>query len=112
MGFNATLNGDLQDPVKNVIIKAAALTPQLYAGLQVNRVNLSENYSTWNKDTIIQKIRMVMGLQRSMDPDPTYVLTVDNLIKIMAIHMRFRYYNCNWMLALFYTYLSLDVTFQ
>ena len=26
-----------------------------------------------------------------INPDPTYVLTYDNLMKMLAIHMRFRY---------------------
>ena len=91
VGFNATCNGDLQDPGKNKVIEAGILSPQLYNGLKYNQVNLSENYFNWDKDIMIQKIRMVMGLERSHDPDPTYVLTVDNVIKIMAILMRFRY---------------------
>ena len=57
-----------------------------------NRVDLSENYQQWNKGTMIQKIGMVMGLNHDvMDPDESYVLTVDNVLKILAIHMRFRY---------------------
>ena len=92
VGFNATCNGDLIDPVKGQIIEPRAMTPQLYTGLLHNQVNLSENYQKWDKDTMIQKIGTVMGLEQSLDPDPTYVLTVDNVIKIMAIHMRFR---CN-----------------
>ena len=43
---------------------------------------------------MIQKIGMVMGLNHDvMDPDDSYVLTVDNVLKILAIHMRFRYGN-------------------
>ena len=91
VGFNATRNGDLNDPVKGQIIEPRAMTPQLYTGLLHYQVNLSENYQAWGKDTMIQKIGTVMGLEWSSDPDPTYVLTVDNVIKIMAIHMRFRY---------------------
>ena len=91
VGFNATRNGDLIDPVKGQIIEPRAMTPQLYTGLLHNKVNLSENYQAWGKDIMIQKIGTVMGLEWSIDPDPTYVLTVDNVIKIMAIHMRFRY---------------------
>ena len=64
----------------------------VYIGLQENQVNLSENYQTWDKGIMIQKIGMVMGLEWMTDPDPSYVLTVDNVIKILAIHMRFR---CN-----------------
>ena len=46
VGFNANCNGDLRDPVKNEVIEATALTPQLYTGLQHNQVNLSENLSS------------------------------------------------------------------
>ena len=90
VGFNVTRTGDLMDPVKNKTIEAGVMTPQLHTGLQHNQVNLSENYQAWEKDTMISKVGMVMGLEWSYDPDPTYVLTVDNVIKIMAIHMRFR----------------------
>ena len=63
-------------------------------GLRQNRVDLSENYQQWKKDTMIHKIGMVMGLNRDLkDPDESYVLTADNVIKILAIHMRFRYEN-------------------
>ena len=78
------------DPVRNRIIERAAMTPQLYTGLQHNQVNLSENYQSWGKDIMIKKIATVMGLEWEIDPDPTYVLTVDNVIKILAIQMRFR----------------------
>lgn len=67
------------------------MTPQLYASLKQNQVNLLEDYRCWDKFTMIQKIGMVMGLEWIYDPDSSYVLTVDNVIKIMAIHMRFRY---------------------
>ena len=40
---------------------------------------------------MIQKIGMVMGFESVVDPDESYVLTVDNVVKILAIHMRFRY---------------------
>ena len=37
------------------------------------------------------KMGLVMGLEYLSDPDPSYVLTdVDNVIKILAIQMRFR----------------------
>ena len=67
------------------------MTPKLYTGLKAQRVNFDEDYRTWNKPNMIQKISMVMGIEWPHDPDPTYVLTADNLIKILAIQMRFRY---------------------
>ena len=32
-----------------------------------------------------------MGIEDVYDPDETYELTMDNMMKILAIHMRFRY---------------------
>ena len=40
---------------------------------------------------MIEKISTVMGVEFPYDPDESYVLTVDNIIKILAIQMRFRY---------------------
>ena len=39
---------------------------------------------------MVQKLGTVLGLKNPKDPDVSYVLTVDNLIKIFAIQMRFR----------------------
>ena len=64
---------------------------QLYTGLNAQRVNFNDNYHNWTKQMMIQKILTVMGIDGGYDPDPTYVLTVDNLIKILAIQMRFRH---------------------
>ncbi len=62
----------------------------LCIGLQRNQVDLSEKYQLWDKAKMIFKIGMIMGLEWMSDPDESYVLTVDNVVKILAIHMRFR----------------------
>ncbi len=67
------------------------MTPQLYEGLKHNRVNFQDNYRNWGKAVMIEKISTVMGVDFPYDPDESYVLTVDNLIKVLAIQMRFRY---------------------
>ena len=92
VGFNANKDGDLIDPVKNACIEGLerVVSAQLQAGLRQNQVNLSENCQLWNKMTMMQKMSLVMGLEYVTDPDPSYVLTVDNVIKILAIQMRFR----------------------
>ena len=97
VGFNANSSGDLIDPVKNACIEGleGVLDHQLIV-LDLNgtrwshQSNLSENYQLWNKMTMMQKMGLVMGLEYLSDPDPSYVLTVDNVIKILAIQMRFR----------------------
>ena len=90
VGFNVNIEGDLIDPVSGRVIEKALMNPVLYNGLKRNGVNLSENHQHWDKRTMIEKMRMVMGLGHANDPDPSYVLTVDNVIKILAIQMRFR----------------------
>ena len=71
-------------------LESDIMTKQLYAGLKQNGVNFDENYRNWGEAVMIKKIGTVMGLEYIHNPDSSYVLTVDNLIKILAIQMRFR----------------------
>ena len=67
------------------------MTSQLYNGLLHNGVNFADDYKQWTKKLMIAKITRVMGIEITpSDPDESYVLTVDNVIKILAIQMRFR----------------------
>ena len=85
VGFIVTQNGDLFNPASGKVIDKAIMTPQLYTGLKQNRVNFDEDYRRWSKAEMIQKIATVMGIEYIHELDDTYVLTVDNLIKILAI---------------------------
>ena len=90
IGFTVNHNGDVLDPVTNEIIQPASLSPQLFTRLKQNGLNLNENCHLWDRKSMIKKIGMVMGLESVNDPDPSYVLTVGNIIKMFAIQMRFR----------------------
>lgn len=92
MGFRVTKSGDLLDPTSNQLLERGIMTSQLFSGLQRQGVNFSEDYKDWKRRTQIEKLATVMGIKCLDDPDPTYVLTVDNMIKMLAIHVRFRYY--------------------
>lgn len=61
----------------------------LYDGLIAQGVNFADDHRKWKKEDMTRKISMVMGVEGG-DPDKSYVLTVDNVIKILAIQMRFR----------------------
>ena len=39
---------------------------------------------------MIEKLCFVMGIEYISDPDDSYVLTIDNMKKMLAIKMRFR----------------------
>ena len=66
------------------------MSADLFRALQLNGVNFSEDYTRWRKPVMVQKLASVMGVA-PIDPDTSYVLTIDNTVKILAIHMRFRY---------------------
>ncbi len=103
VGFMVAKNGDLVDPVHRTVLESAIMRSQLYTGLKQNRVNFDEDYRGWSKDQMITKIATVMGLDFPYDPDDTYVLTTDNLIKMLAIQMRFRCVFCVDVLDYCYT---------
>ena len=86
-----TRYGDLIDPALGKVLERAIMTQQLYKGLKANNVNFEEDYQKWQKGTMIEKIATVIGIEFPYDPDESYVLTVDNLVKILAIQMRFRF---------------------
>ena len=90
VGFMVTCSGDLIDPTHKGVLERNIMTQDLYTGIKRQGVNFNEDYRQWTKSIMIQKISTVMGV-KPYDPDETYVLTVDNLIKILAIQMRFRY---------------------
>ena len=93
VGFTVNKQGDLINSNNQQPIERAIMTPQLYSGLLHNRVNFADHHSLWTKEMMIMKISTVMGVEFPHDPDESYVLTVDNVIKILAIQMRFRYYH-------------------
>ena len=39
----------------------------------------------------LEMLRRVMGADGNHDPDPTYELTIDNMKKLLAVHVRLRY---------------------
>ena len=43
------------------------------------------------RESKIEKLCLVLGNDKARDPDKTYELTSDNVKKILAIYMRFRY---------------------
>ena len=93
LGFHITNQGHLVDSDNpSLVIETNIMRPQLLQILTANRVNLQEDFNQLNKIQKIMKIAGVMGIEWLADPDPGYVLTLDNMRKILAILMKFR---CN-----------------
>ncbi|KAM6896925.1 E3 ubiquitin-protein ligase rnf213-beta [Xenentodon cancila] len=100
LGFNVqtcqrrnTLNA--VDPHSNKILIQHVMTQDVFQGLQRQRISLTEDFDQLPRADKIKRISCVVGAQKGMtdrgfDPDPTYELTTDNVMKMLAIHMRFR----------------------
>ncbi|XP_057290514.1 E3 ubiquitin-protein ligase rnf213-alpha-like isoform X3 [Hydractinia symbiolongicarpus] len=95
LGFNVDPNGNLTDPEQEFqIIQKNIMSKNLFDDLMRQMagdlVTLSTNYQMLNRSEKLQILCRVMGLKYVQDPDPTYELTIDNMKKILAIHMRLR----------------------
>lgn len=94
IGFHLQPNAqsfvDVIDPASGTVIKKNVMTKALYEGLQLQRVPFNVDFDCLPRWEKIQQICRVLGIQWPCDPDETYELTTDNILKMLAIHMRFR----------------------
>ncbi|XP_060108019.1 E3 ubiquitin-protein ligase RNF213-like [Heteronotia binoei] len=94
LGFHlqANANGgiDAINPLNGTVIKRNVMSAQLYQGLVLQRVPFNVNFDELPRSEKIAKLCMVLGIEWPIDPDETYELTTDNILKILAIEMRFR----------------------
>ncbi|XP_075712304.1 E3 ubiquitin-protein ligase RNF213 isoform X2 [Rhinoderma darwinii] len=94
IGFHLRPNNaggvDAINPRDNTIIQQNVMTMQLYEGLKFQKVPFNTDFDKLPRDEKISRLCMVLGIQWPFDPDETYELTMDNILKILAIKMRFR----------------------
>ncbi|CAB1315530.1 unnamed protein product [Coregonus sp. 'balchen'] len=81
---------DAINPSTNVVIKRNIMTRNLYNGLRLQRVPFNIDFDKLSRADKIERLCSVLGIKWPTDPDETYELTTDNILKMMAIHMRFR----------------------
>lgn len=81
---------DAIDPSSRRVIKKNIMTLQLYENLKLQGVPFNIDFDGLERGEKIERLCRVLGIQWPMDPDETYELTTDNILKMLAIHMRFR----------------------
>ncbi|XP_038133385.1 E3 ubiquitin-protein ligase rnf213-alpha isoform X1 [Cyprinodon tularosa] len=81
---------DAIEPTSRRVIKKDVMTRELYEGLQLQRVPFNIDFDSLPRWEKIERVCNVLGIQWPLDPDETYELTTDNILKMLAIHMRFR----------------------
>ncbi|XP_036388951.1 E3 ubiquitin-protein ligase rnf213-alpha-like [Megalops cyprinoides] len=94
IGFHLRANNqkgfDAIDPASGAVIRRNIMTKRLYNGLRLQRVPFNVDFEQLPRGEKIERLCNVLGIQWPLDPDETYELTTDNILKMLAIHMRFR----------------------
>ncbi|KAJ8398812.1 hypothetical protein AAFF_G00420090 [Aldrovandia affinis] len=94
IGFHLQVNEqngvDAIDPSRRTVIKRNIMSRELYEGLKLQRVPFNIDFDQLPRGEKIERLCGVLGIQWPLDPDETYELTTDNILKMLAIHMRFR----------------------
>lgn len=94
IGFHLQLNEqnyvDAVHPSTQAVIKKNVMTRVLYENLKLQGVPFNIDFDCLQRGEKIDRICRVLGIQWPLDPDETYELTTDNILKMLAIHMRFR----------------------
>nr|XP_025715341.1 E3 ubiquitin-protein ligase RNF213 [Callorhinus ursinus] len=94
IGFHIQPNGhgslDAVDLSSGRVIKKDVIGRELYQGLLLQRVPFNVDFDKLPRHEKLVKLCLALGIQWPMDPDETYELTMDNMLKILAIEMRFR----------------------
>lgn len=74
------------------VIKHKIITSTLLRQLQLQEVPMNIDFNKMKRDEQLKILCRVLGVNSLVDPDNSYQLTLDNVLKILAIHMRFQ---CN-----------------
>ncbi|XP_041671343.1 E3 ubiquitin-protein ligase rnf213-beta isoform X2 [Cheilinus undulatus] len=99
LGFNVKLcqrqrRLNAVDPHSLQVLIEDVMSEELFRGLESQRISLTEDFDQLPRAVKIKRISSVVGtkgmMPKGFDPDPTYELTADNVMKMLAIHMRFR----------------------
>ncbi|XP_023274609.1 E3 ubiquitin-protein ligase rnf213-beta-like [Seriola lalandi dorsalis] len=98
LGFNVKTLGNTLcavDPHCKKVLIEDVMSQKIFQGLEQQMISLTEDFDQLPRQRKIKRISYVVGAEKGMmdskfDPDPTYELTADNVMKMLAINMRFR----------------------
>ena len=88
--FNVNAQGALCHPKTKEQIEQNLMHPNLVQALTRNGVDLQHDINSISREKKLAVLCQVFGVGSVFDPDETYELTTDNVLKMLAIQMRFR----------------------
>ena len=89
--FNISDQGHLCNPKTDAVVEPNIMNPQLVKDLKNRyKVKVRQDFDRLSRQEKLETLCNVFGVHKVFDPDSTYELTTDNVLKMLAIHMRFR----------------------
>ncbi|KAM6394866.1 E3 ubiquitin-protein ligase rnf213-alpha-like [Rhynochetos jubatus] len=90
LGFHINQDFDAIDAYSKVVLEKAVMSRDLYCNLALQDVPFNKTFETLDRTEQLEVLRRVFGVEHDGDPDPSYQLTLDNTMKMLAIHLRFQ----------------------
>ncbi|KAM9258624.1 E3 ubiquitin-protein ligase rnf213-alpha-like [Morus bassanus] len=90
LGFHINQNFDAIDAYSQAVLETAVMSTNLYRTLALQNVPFNKKFETLSRTEQLEALCRVFGVKCQEDPDVSYQLTLDNTMKMLAIHLRFQ----------------------
>ncbi|XP_065501150.1 E3 ubiquitin-protein ligase rnf213-alpha-like [Caloenas nicobarica] len=90
LGFHINNNLDAIDAHSQAVLERHVITDKLYRTLKAQHVPFNKKFEDLPRRLQLEALCRVFGVSYAQDPDESYQLTLDNTMKMLAIHLRFQ----------------------
>ncbi|XP_062457519.1 E3 ubiquitin-protein ligase rnf213-alpha-like [Rhea pennata] len=92
LGFHIDRNFDAIDARSQAVLEKNVIDRRLYLNLKAQNVPFNKKFESLSRQEQLEALCRVFGVKCMEDPDDSFQLTLDNTMKMLAIHLRFQ---CN-----------------
>ncbi|PKU43384.1 hypothetical protein llap_6310 [Limosa lapponica baueri] len=90
LGFHISNNLDAIDAHSKAVLERNVIKQKLYRTLKAQHVPFNKKFEDLPRTMQLEALCRVFGVSYTQDPDESYQLTLDNTMKMLAIHLRFQ----------------------
>ncbi|XP_034624730.1 E3 ubiquitin-protein ligase rnf213-alpha-like [Trachemys scripta elegans] len=90
LGFHINSSFDAVDAHSQAVLEKKVIDRHLYRTLEFQKVPFNKKFEDLSRQEQLETLCSVFGVRSSQDPDESYQLTLDNTMKMLAIHLRFQ----------------------
>ncbi|XP_056183966.1 E3 ubiquitin-protein ligase rnf213-alpha-like isoform X3 [Falco biarmicus] len=90
LGFHINNNLDAIDAHSQAVLESNVIKGNLYHTLKAQNVPFNKKFEDLPRTMQLETLCRVFGVSCTQDPDESYQLTLDNTMKMLAIHLRFQ----------------------